>query len=78
MVGIEVCGALAEIFKAEGKRIGLLTRSKTLLSVMPPKAHEIAQAALQKQGVEIYLGRTYDEAFKKEQDFEQTVNCMGL
>lgn len=39
VVGIETAGVVAEAFKGTGKRVGLLTRSKQLLSVFPEKAH---------------------------------------
>ena len=42
IVGIEVAGELSDVCKTSGQKLGLVTRSKTLLSTFPAKAHNIA------------------------------------
>jgi hypothetical protein len=47
------------------------------LSLLPPKAGQIADRLLKAKGVNIHYNTSYDEEFKKNHTYDLVINCAG-
>ena len=78
IVGVEVAAELADGMQERNQRIGIVSRPRVLLPDMPPRAQNLALVHLNNKGIELYLGVTYNDEFKRENNFEHVIMCTGF
>jgi NADH dehydrogenase FAD-containing subunit len=78
VVGVELAGEFAIKYASTGnKKIGICTKGDRLLSGIPAKGGQLAEAFLKNHKVEVYTKTPYGESTARELGYDLVIQCMG-